>query len=80
MQLFGCKVKTWIRTLTQNYFRPKDWYKRVRDNLHRCTQYSMHNMSSYIAVFHCAASRAVGITDDELLDRFVTGLKPKIYK
>ena len=37
----------------------------------------MHNMSGYITAFHCAASCVVGITDDEILDRFVVGIKLK---
>ena len=36
----------------------------------------MHNVSGYITAFYCAASLVVmGITDDEMLDRFVVGLK-----
>ena len=38
----------------------------------------MHSVSGYITVFYHAISRAVGITDDEMLDRFIVGLKPKI--
>ena len=38
----------------------------------------MHNVSGCITVFRHAASCVVGITDDEMLDRFVVGLKPKI--
>ena len=38
----------------------------------------MHNVSGYITSFHHAASRVVGIIDDEVLDRFVVELKPKI--
>ena len=38
----------------------------------------MHNMSSYITAFCRAASHVVGITDNEILDRFVMRLKPKI--
>ena len=38
----------------------------------------MHNMSGYITAFRYAASCIVGITDDEILNRFVVGIKPKL--
>ena len=39
----------------------------------------MHNVSGYITEYSVhAASLVVGITDDEMLDRFVARLKPKI--
>ena len=38
----------------------------------------MHNVSGYISAFCHAVSHVVGITDAEILDRFVVGLKPKI--
>ena len=38
----------------------------------------MHNVSGYITAFYLAASRLVCITGDEIMDRFVAGLKPKI--
>ena len=38
----------------------------------------MRNVSDYVAEFYYTASCVVGITDDEMLDRFVVGLKPKI--
>ena len=50
------------------------------DGLRKYTQYSMHNVSRYVTAYHYAISYIVGITDDEMLDRFVVGLKPKIYK
>ena len=37
----------------------------------------MHSVSSYIIVFYYAVFFVVGITDDEILDRVVTGLKPE---
>ena len=40
----------------------------------------MHNMSGYIIALHCAVSHVVGITDDEILDMFIAGLKPKILE
>ena len=52
----------------------------ARDNLQKYTQYSMGNFSGYITAFYCATSRVVGITDDEMLDRFIAGLKPKIHR
>ena len=61
-----------------NYFRPKDWHRRARDDSCKYTQYDMCNTSGYITAFCCTASHVVGITDDEMLDRFVSGLKPKI--
>ena len=51
---------------------------RDRDDLQKCTQYSMYSISGYITAFHYAVSLVVGITDDKMLDRFVTGFKPKI--
>ena len=62
----------------QNFFRPKDWHMRARDDLYKCTQYSIHNMSAYTTAFYHAASHVVGITDDKMLDRFVAGLEHKI--
>ena len=59
-------------------FRLKDWHKRARDDLLKCTQYNMHNTCGYITAFHHTASRVVGITDDEMLNSFVAGLKLKI--
>ena len=40
----------------------------------------MCNVKGYITVFCRVASHVVGITDDEMLDRFTAGLKPKIRK
>ena len=64
----------------KNYFRPKDWHKRARDGLHKCIKYNIRNVSGYITAFHRAVSCVVGITDEEMLDRFVVGLKPKIFE
>ena len=66
------------KKMIQNYFRPKNWHRRARNDLHKYTQYSMHNVSSYITAACCAVSCVVGITDDEMFDRFVAGLKPTI--
>ena len=57
---------------------PKHWHKKARDDLYKCTWYSMHNMSGFITVVHYAASRVVDITDNKILARFFIGLKPKI--
>ena len=38
----------------------------------------MHNVSGYVTIFCSATSPVVGITDDEILDRFSAGLKPKM--
>ena len=38
----------------------------------------MRNINGYITVFLFPVSCVVGITDDEMLDKFVVGLKPKI--
>ena len=45
-----------------------------------CTnaQYSIHSVSSYTTAFYHTASYVVGITDDEMLDRFVAGSEAKI--
>ena len=57
--------------MIQNYFGPKDWHRRAKDDLHECTQYDMHNASGYIIAFYLAASHVVGIADNEMLDRFL---------
>ena len=61
-----------------NYFRPKDWHKRARDDLTKFIQYSIQNMSGYVIGFYRAAFFVVSITDDKMLEKFVSGLKPKI--
>ena len=38
----------------------------------------MYKIIGYITAFHHAVSHIVSITDDEMLDRFVAGLKPQI--
>ena len=40
----------------------------------------MQNVSGYIAAFHHATSRVVGITNDEMLDRFFARMKLEIRK
>ena len=40
----------------------------------------MGNISGYIAAFHHDASRLVGITYNEMLDRFGARVKPKIHE
>ena len=40
----------------------------------------MCNVSDCITAIHRAASCIVGITDDEILDGFAAGLKPKIHE
>ena len=69
-----------LKYLIQNYFRPKNWYRRARDDLPKFTQYSMRYISGYITVFCHAVSCVVGITDNEMLDRFFIELKPKIQE
>ena len=50
---------------------------RARNDLHKCIQYSVL-LCGYITAFYLTASHVVDITDNEILDRFFVGLKPKI--
>lgn len=60
----------------QTYFRPADYHRRARDALASCSQTGA--VSRYIDAMKRHGQRVAGITDDEMLDRFIRGLKSNV--
>ena len=62
----------------QTYFKPADQHRRARDALANCTQTG--SVSKYIDTMKRLAQRVAGITDDEVLDRFIRGLRKSVQR
>ncbi len=62
----------------QTYFKPADQHRRARDALANCTQTG--SVSRYIDTMKRLAQCVAGITDDEVLDRFIRGLRKSVQR
>ena len=77
-QNYAFNTLTWnqLKSDMQQYFKPADFHRRARDRLARCQQ--THSVARYIDAMKRIAQQVNGVTDDEMLDRFVCGLKPAL--
>ena len=73
---FDHLVWTDLRAEIRRYFRPADFHRRARDSLANCVQ--TKGVPAYIYAVKKCAQRLPEVTDDELLDRFVRGLKANV--
>ena len=60
----------------QTHFKPADKHHRTHDILANCTQTA--TISKYIDAMKQLAQSITGITKDEILDRFIRGLRKSI--
>ena len=58
------------------YFRPADYKQRACDELHRLHQTG--RVTGYIDAFKWCMQKLDGIGRDEVLDKYVQGLKPDL--
>lgn len=74
----GHTPSTWedFRTLVLNAFVPTDHIRRARDKLRGLRQ--THSVSKYLAEFRNCILTISDISEGELLDRYVQGLKPDV--
>lgn len=77
-QNYSFAMLTWqqLKTDMSHYFKPADFHRRARDKLARCKQTGA--VAPYIDAMKRIEQQVHGITDDEMLDRFIRGLKPEI--
>ena len=62
----------------RQYFRPADYKRRARDELHRLHQTG--RVTGYIDAFKRCVQKLDGIGRDEVLDKFIRGLKPDLQR
>jgi len=73
----GAQPNTWVEftTALRNEFVPSDSMRRARDKLRALTQRT--SVSAYLDEFQNIVIAIPGMTADEMIDRFVSGLKPQ---
>ena len=59
-------------------FKPVNWKKIARDKLHNLRQTG--SVSQYVYTFHALCLDVGHVSEDEKLDRFVRGLKPRVQQ
>jgi hypothetical protein len=59
-------------------FKPVNWRKIARDKLHNLRQ--IGSVSQYVYTFHALCLDVGNISEDEKLDRFIRGLKPRVQQ
>jgi len=68
---------TWeiLRTAMREYFIPPNEDRRLRDEWANLKQYG--TVSEYVSVLKALAMQIPGVTQTQILDKFIRGLKPK---